>query len=172
MGMDVYGRKPKNEKGEYFRNNVWFWHPLWDYCLKLYPNVTKQCVDGHSNSGDGLSGSNAKKLAKLIKKDLENGTAQRYANEYAEWQKSLLPETCTHCTGTGIAKKILVNSETLSGESITLQAIGSLLNDDQKCKLCNGNGTRDNWHLSYPFSIENLQEWQEFLDNCGGFNIY
>jgi hypothetical protein len=172
MGMDVYGRKPKNEKGEYFRNNVWFWHPLWDYCLKLYPNVTKQCVDGHSNSGDGLSASNAKKLAKLIKRDLENGTAQQYSDEYAQWQESLLPETCKYCDGTGIAKKDLLNSQVSSGESITLQAIGSLLNEGQKCKMCDGNGTRDNWALNYPFTIENLQEWQEFLDNCGGFNIY
>ena len=172
MGMDVYGRKPKNEKGEYFRNNVWFWHPLWDYCLRLYPNVTKQCVDGHSNSGDGLSASNAKKLAKLIKQDLENGKAQQYADEYAQWQENLPPETCTYCKGTGVSKKTLADSEATSSESITLQVVDLLLNEDQKCKICDGNGTRPNWSTHYPFTIENLREWQEFLDNCGGFNIY
>ena len=35
MGMDVFGKNPTDEKGAYFRNNVWFWHPLWDYCLHL-----------------------------------------------------------------------------------------------------------------------------------------
>ncbi|QOR55575.1 MAG: hypothetical protein UMS36scaffold28_65 [Phage 59_13] len=29
MGMDVYGVKPKSKQGEYFRNNVWSWRPLW-----------------------------------------------------------------------------------------------------------------------------------------------
>jgi hypothetical protein len=28
MGMDVYGKEPKSDKGEYFRNNVWWWRPL------------------------------------------------------------------------------------------------------------------------------------------------
>lgn len=28
MGMDVYGLKPKNKKGEYFRANVWSWRPI------------------------------------------------------------------------------------------------------------------------------------------------
>ena len=29
MGFDINGIKPKNEKGEYFRNNVWWWRKLW-----------------------------------------------------------------------------------------------------------------------------------------------
>jgi hypothetical protein len=28
MGMDVYGRKPSSPAGEYFRANVWSWHPI------------------------------------------------------------------------------------------------------------------------------------------------
>lgn len=111
MGMDVYGRDAKSEKGKYFRNNVWWWHPLWDYCLSQYPTVTQGCKQGHTNDGDGLSAGNSKKLAKLIKRDLENGRAQKYADAYMDKDK-------------------------------------------------------------YPFSIDNLKEWQEFLDNCGGFNIY
>ena len=172
MGMDVYGRKPKNEKGEYFRNNVWFWHPLWDYCLRLYPTVTKECVDGHSNSGDGLSASNAKKLAKLIKKDLENGKAQEYADQYEQWQQSLPPQPCKHCEGTGVPKNVSTSSESMSSESASLLVMTYLLNEDQKCKFCDGKGSRPDWALNYPFTIENLKEWQEFLDNCGGFNIY
>ena len=36
MGMDVYGRRPKSERGEYFRNNIWWWHPLADFILNHY----------------------------------------------------------------------------------------------------------------------------------------
>ena len=35
MGMDVYGIAPTSERGEYFRNNVWWWRPLWDYCCEV-----------------------------------------------------------------------------------------------------------------------------------------
>ena len=28
MGMDVYGRKPKNKTGEYFRANIWSWKTM------------------------------------------------------------------------------------------------------------------------------------------------
>ena len=39
MGMDVYGKKPKGEKGDYFRNNVWWWRPLWQYCASSAPEL-------------------------------------------------------------------------------------------------------------------------------------
>ena len=38
MGMDVYGERPRTNKGEYFRNNVWWWRPLWNY-------VSVECSD-------------------------------------------------------------------------------------------------------------------------------
>ena len=38
MGMDVYGRAPTSESGEYFRANVWSWHPIWNYCEVLAPD--------------------------------------------------------------------------------------------------------------------------------------
>jgi hypothetical protein len=28
MGMDVYGRNPKSERGEYFRSTIWGWRPI------------------------------------------------------------------------------------------------------------------------------------------------
>jgi hypothetical protein len=159
MGMDVYGRKPKNEKGEYFRNNVWFWHPLWDYCLKMYPVVTSKCKNGHDNSGDGLSASDSKKLAVLIKKDLDNGKAEEYAQRYKEAQASLDKEICYLCKGKGTALFKSENSD-VAGEQ------------EKICHVCNGEGKVQNWLKNYPFTVENLRDWQEFLDNCGGFNIH
>jgi hypothetical protein len=31
MGMDLHGKNPTTEEGEYFRNNIWSWGPLADY---------------------------------------------------------------------------------------------------------------------------------------------
>lgn len=150
MGMDVYGVKPKNEKGEYFRNNVWWWRPLWDYCLDMHPSIAGKVQYGHSNSGDGLNATDAKKLAILIKKDLDTGKAKKYADKREKEINSLPLLECEHCNGTGIR-----NDKYVQGE----------------CNACHGAGKVKSWLANYPFSLENLSEFQEFLDNCGGFSI-
>src|SRR5947209_5860046 len=35
MGMDVFGRKPTSEAGEYFRANVWGWGPIHALMVEL-----------------------------------------------------------------------------------------------------------------------------------------
>ena len=53
MGFDLYGNS-KNKKGEYFRNNVWWWRPLWAFCYENY-EIARKVENGHSNDGDGLA---------------------------------------------------------------------------------------------------------------------
>ena len=50
MGMDMYGRKPTGERGEYFRNNVWWWHPLADYCIMIAPDICAPCKYWHTTT--------------------------------------------------------------------------------------------------------------------------
>ena len=35
MGMDVYGRNPRSDPGEYFQANVWSWRPIHDLIVEL-----------------------------------------------------------------------------------------------------------------------------------------
>ena len=51
MGMDVYGTNPKKEMGEYFRNNIVAWNPLWDTIYEISGNIItkKQKGLGHHN---------------------------------------------------------------------------------------------------------------------------
>ena len=38
MGFDLYGLAATSENGAYFRNNCWWWRPLWNFtCKLLYP---------------------------------------------------------------------------------------------------------------------------------------
>jgi hypothetical protein len=39
------------------------------------------------------------------------------------------------------------------------------------CNGCDGVGTQEAWDLSYPFSVENVEEFARFLSECGGFSI-
>lgn len=151
MGMDVYGNKPKNEDGEYFRNNVWWWRPLWDYCLDNYPSIAGKVEHGHSNDGDGLNASDAKKLAILLKKDIDSGKVQRFADQ-RELELNALPlEDCQYCLATGMR-----NDKYVQG----------------KCNSCEGTGKIKNWLTHYPFEVDNVISFQRFLDNCGGFKIF
>jgi hypothetical protein len=35
MGMDVFGKNPSDESGEYFRASIWNWAPLYDQVVAL-----------------------------------------------------------------------------------------------------------------------------------------
>jgi len=155
MGMDVYGKKPAKKSGEYFRNNVWYWHPLWAYCEHVHPEIANKVQDGHSNSGDGLEAEDALNLGLLILQDIENGSAQKYNEEYTSHLDSLEKETCANCSGTGIAKYNVELSQPL----------------ERECHVCDGLGKRDPWAKNYPFDIDNLKEFATFCINSGGFSI-
>jgi len=154
MGMDVYGKKPSSSKGEYFRNNVWWWRPLWQYCEHVAPELTDKVQHAGSNDGDGLGARDSKKLAKLLKVAIESGDTQKYEAEYKVKLASLPQENCDICGATG--------------KRAVPPTVGP---GDQECNGCGGKGTRAPWAASYPFSKENVVEFCVFLEECGGFSI-
>ena len=70
MGMDVYGIKPQDETGKYFRNNISAWGPLWDTVCDITGNVLskKQTKMGHHNVGIKIT----KKQSVLMSNILHN----------------------------------------------------------------------------------------------------
>ena len=59
--------------GSYFRNNVWWWSPLWEYvCFSCSDILTgKDMAEGQYNSGHKISATKAKRIAKRLEKLLE-----------------------------------------------------------------------------------------------------
>jgi len=71
MGFDVYGLNAKNETGEYFRNNVWWWRRLWDFCCQITPELTDEDHrSGHYNDGHTIDGIKHKALKENLLKAL------------------------------------------------------------------------------------------------------
>lgn len=154
MGMDVYGTAPSNSTGEYFRNNCWWWRPLWNYCLDVAPDVAGKVAHGHSNDGDGLGKRDSIKLAKILREKIASGEVLQFETEYKAKQAATPKEDCTICGSTG--------------KRLPPPNVGA---GDQPCNGCDGSGKRESWACAYPFSAENVAEFATFLENCGGFRI-
>ena len=160
MGMDVYGKNPTSSVGEYFRNNVWYWHPLWDYCCHIDNKLIKKVPYAHENSGDGLGLVASRKLGLQIQESISNGEAQKYIDTYYQTLQDLPDEPC-FCTS-----NTLFESYTFNGE------IPFPKKDPKKeCNLCNGSGMKQNWNKNYHITLENIQNFSLFLLDCGGFQI-
>lgn len=149
MGMDVVGKAASSKRGEYFRNNVWWWRPLWSYCQEI--SAVARTVDGSYNDGNGLDAAGATQLATELFNELNSGRTSEYAAKRQVTLDKMPSETCEHCVGTGRR-----NDEYVQGP----------------CNGCEGTGQRRPWVTMYPFSIDNVKEFAEFLQDSGGFEIW
>ncbi len=193
MGMDVYGKKPKTQKGEYFRNNVWYWHPLWDYCQYVSPEIATKVNYPHSNDGDGLDNVNARKLGFALSASIEDGTAEEYIENYYDMVKNSPQESCfcvySFNTPESSFSQILdslIKSVSVVKSELTLEesydkngsipfpkTVEEIKPHDPKpdCNSCNGTGLVPNSKSHYHITLENIQSFSEFLIDCGGFEI-
>jgi hypothetical protein len=177
MGMDVYGLNPTSEapprpehndfdsedwkayfdgqslSGQYFRNNVWWWRPLWDYVADLCNEVIseKDHNAGHYNDGHHISKDQCDYIANRLSNELLNGGVKKYSKEYKEEQDNLPMVECHCCEGTGKGAHYSEGKDT--------------------CHVCKGSGEVEHSGHHYPFSIDNVREFLDFVKNCGGFEI-
>lgn len=159
MGMDVYGKNATTERGEYFRNNVWWWRPLWDYCETVYPRCGE--ISGHTNDGDGFDEDEAKKLASILLAEIANGNTKRYEETYQLELSAIEDEVCSLCNGVGIVQVKEDWPDYVEGQ-VTFR---------DPCNSCDGKKTKRPMTTWYPFSVENVKEFAEFLMDSGGFEI-
>ena len=150
MGMDVYGVAPTSEVGEYFRNNVWSWRPLWDFVGESCDLTLEMQRSGHFNDGMQIDELTARRIAKTLFSLLNDGTVATYQRAHDVLLKALPDEECKHCNGTGVR-----DDEYVQG----------------KCNGCNGTGKVRPFETWYSFSEENVQKFAEFADHSGGFEI-
>lgn len=152
MGMDVYGVDPKTEDGEYFRRNVWGWHPLWEYVENQHPEIANLVEHAHSNDGDGLDAESSVRLAELLMNDYNSGIALEYCTNRNKELAELPKEPCTYCEQTG------VRDYKEDGNFST-------------CNSCEGKGEREAFATWYSLEHEDIRDFAKFLYDCGGFEI-
>lgn len=148
MGMDCYGKEPTSVMGEYFRNNVWWWHPLADYCQGVAPQYAG--IAWHFNDGDGLNAEDSVKLADILQSKINDGSVAKFTADRKERLEGTPDEECHICNGTGTRDDAIMKG---------------------KCNNCKGEGKVRPFGTFYHFSVENVQEFANFLRDSGGFKI-
>lgn len=173
MGMDVYGKKPKNETGEYFRNNVWWWRPLWGYIEDNFPEIASEVPYAHSNDGDGLNSIKTKILANKLRSHINSGKVKEYEKKYKEYVSSLPMVDCEYCETTG--KRAWAKTHPAVSHINNDSNVDYEISDNDEyviqCNSCKGLGKTEDFMSHYPFSEENVIAFCDFLENSGGFSI-
>lgn len=171
MGMDVYGKNATTEKGEYFRNNVWWWRPLAEFVCQTYPEITSKCESWDSNDGDGLDKKDSAILGQMILNDIADGSVARYGEERNKALSELPRESCDLCNATGIRTDAVGISMGMDKEVLAPEMVILTGRTHGTCNACHGNGTKEHWLQSYGFDVNNVKDFAEFLIDCGGFRI-
>ena len=177
MGMDVMGSSPSKKCGEYFRANVWWWSPLWDYCSQVAPEICNEVEHAYSNDGDGLDGDDSKALATILLNEYKAGNTKKYQDERTAEINALPNEPCDFCNATG--KRTWHSDETgkkshdfgntpLTADELKIYTKSKV----SECNGCQGKGTKRPWMADYPFEAGFVKEFATFLRYCGGFHIY
>jgi len=158
MGMDVIGRKPKTEKGAYFRANVWSWRPIHALIAiadarnggRLVPEETMRLMC--SNDGAGLK-------------------SQKTCNALADALERLLARPCLITEhGLDILEE---DGERVirfpRNSSPTMCDKGGRFWSPEDVKA--GKVRQEDLRSPYDTSFDHVREFVTFLRNCGGFEV-
>lgn len=149
---DAKSKYESEQPGTYFRNNVWWWRPLWDYIIDISGDLLtpEQRQGGYENSCTQIPGNITRAIARRLSNEISSGNHKKYETEYIEAINNLESEDCEHCNATG-------EREWEDGPS--------------ECNACRGEGQRESWEASYPFDVENVENFRIFLEQSGGMEI-
>lgn len=175
MGMDVYGRAPTSEAGAYFRRNIWRWHPLAELVCALAPRITMRCRNWHSNDADGLDCDASRKLAGVLRRAIKSGRAARLIAKRNAAVAALPDQRCTLCNGTGIRDDDLGRThgqpQKIIGTDISAEPDHPRFGQTGWCNGCDGRGATPAFARHYICDLDDLTQFADFLENCGGFEI-
>ena len=150
---DIKSEYEQETPGIYFRNNVWWWRPLWDYIIEISGELLTptQRQGGYENSCTEIPERITRAIARRLSHEISSGNHKRYETEYREAIKNLELEDCEYCETTG-------QRDLGDGEM-------------KDCNACRGKGQKESWEANYPFDAQNVEEFRVFLEQSGGIQI-
>jgi len=165
---DAKDEYEKEVPGHYFRNNWWYWRPMWNYACVLgikHGIVTHRIASwGNENSGKKVNGKLAKKWGELILWDISEGNPREFEETYMQEYK-LAQEHNNQ-----IEKALDILREVVQAETGNEHIVPDDYPEEHR-KSWDELWTKRNHQGSYPFSEENLKEFAQFMIESGGFSI-
>ena len=154
MGYDLYGKN-----GYYFRNNVWWWMPLWDYVAKNCHDILKPAdiENGFGNRGHQISASNARKIAQRLSELSDIGHTADYEKNYTD----CIAGDAVNNKFNEVTMFYRILHSKYAKVSEGVYSIGEIkeLSPEEAAEY------------SGKFSVENVRKFVEFCEKSGGFSI-
>ena len=155
----------QDNKGYYFRNNVWYWRPLAQYVIEHTKVITdEKKIQGFSyNDGVEISAEEAEQIAKQLFHLLKTGHTKKYEDEYM-----------------AVYKKAEIHNKKVQKEMDTFQ---KAMDKKHKKNIAPKDYPKEDYEKwsaiydkmdnngGYPFSLRNVKEFAEFAEQSGGFQI-
>ena len=172
MGFDLYGESPKNKNGEYFRNNVWWWRPLWQYVAQECSDIItdKDYQAGTFNDCHLINENKAKQIADRLLGLCKDGKPQAQQDLYEKDSKPQIKfnEMCDKA-----ANYLYENIVNKQDGKITCP--GDMKEHDpdnyERWSKLASMGKIQFIQTNYPFDANNVKEFAEFCRDSGGFTI-
>ena len=151
--------------GVYFRNNVWWWRPLWQFVCYACDDFlsVKDMESGNYNDCRRISKTKAKRIAARIRKLDKSGII----DEQHEYHQEKLEKAEKHNKKVE-QKRIALKKEV--DEKVGPNIVPANYPKEYKERWDKIQGD-ENWSGHYPFDADNIRSFGEFCDNSGGFEI-
>jgi hypothetical protein len=163
--FDALSKFENENKGYYFRNNVWHWRPLAQYVIEHTQVITDQKkIEGFSyNDGVEISEQEAVQIARQLKHLIKTGHTEKYAEEY------MAVYTKAKKNNIKVQKELEIFQDAMDKKHGKDIAPKDYPKDDYE--KWNVIYSKFDNNGSYPFSIGNVKEFAEFAEQSGGFQI-
>ena len=162
---EIKDQYQKDNPGEYFRNNVWFWRPLWVFVCNDCADILNEddMMGGESNSGYEISEHKAELIGRRLSALLADGTvdevdrisaldrakAKAHNDEIKEQQNEIRDKVHKE-HGKDVAPANYPEPYYTEWHNLQKQ---------------------EQWSAHYPFDKENIEDFAKFCLESGGFEI-
>lgn len=155
-----------NNPGNYFRNNVWWWRPLWEFtCEHCEDILTNEDITGGCyNDSYVIPEDKALAIAKKLKEALETPETKEYLVRHENARKEAKEAN----------EKLNEQKEALNKIAITMTGDKDIIpmNYPKELKKQFDELLEErNWASSYPINRDNIERFAEFAEQSGGFSI-
>ena len=172
MGIEIYGLRPTSRTGHTFRRGIWRWRPTWDYVYNQHQDIADKVEEPFYPDGCGLDSSDSLELACRLTADIESGAVNDYAATLDTFSHLAPNMSCATCGGSGVRVDEAGVELGMPAMELEPELAVRLGRSRGWCDGCDGVGTTDKLRMIYKLEVDEVRRFAEFLESCGGFEIW